>query len=204
MGDAQDGQHVGTWQMPRMPGRPLMRLREHGRKRLAHANGINAFDEVNCKAGYGSRTRLTALGRPGTADIPIPHQVPMRNPASGPILIIQHFEIRTSIAESGPNSSSIYSGSGPSASWANWSPDYYWRNYFEMRIIDRFKHFVEQRTIRSYAKPCLRMSCLTSNGAVAAASAFFVNGPIGRLAAPAPAEDPPMAPQTCPHKAAHI
>src|SRR5215510_10303825 len=31
------------------------------------------FQKKPGKAGYGSRTRLTALGRLGTADIPIPH-----------------------------------------------------------------------------------------------------------------------------------
>ncbi len=42
--------------------------------------------EVTGKAGYGSRTRLTALGRPGTADIPIPRQILARSSASHPIL----------------------------------------------------------------------------------------------------------------------
>ena len=35
---------------------------------------ICQFLKVKIEAGYGSRTRLTALGRLGTTDIPIPHE----------------------------------------------------------------------------------------------------------------------------------
>src|SRR5687768_9346425 len=35
---------------------------------------------LRVRAGYGSRTRLTALGRLGTADIPIPRLASMQHP----------------------------------------------------------------------------------------------------------------------------